>query len=92
MNDICVPIPRFAVEQSAEVAIKIAQETKRFNYRVESFDWLPEEKLSEGNGFARIENLKNRIEGYDKKWEIIQIYNPGPRDDRIQVLFREKIN
>ena len=92
MNEICVPIPRFAVEKSAQVAIKIAEQTTHFNYRVESFNWVSEEQMAEMESAVRIENLKGNIERYDKNWELIQIYNPGPRDEFIQVLFREKVN
>ena len=96
MNEICVPIPRFAAEKSAEVVIKIADDTKRFNYRVEAFEWFPEEQLvasqASTKGEERIHNLKGHIESYDKQWELIQIYNPGPRDKFIQVLFRQRVN
>lgn len=92
MNNICVPIPRFAAEQSAQVSVKIAEQTTNFNYRVESFNWVSEEQMAGMESAVRIESLKGNIERYDKKWELIQIYSPGPRDEFIQVLFREKVN
>ncbi len=87
MNDICVPLPRLAPEKTAQVQVKIENhQIRNFNYRVEAFDWLPEDDFSD----ARITNLRNNIEGYDRKWELIQIYNPGPQDKYIHVLFRER--
>ncbi len=86
MNDICVPLPKFAAAKTAEVQIKIANETRSFNYRVEAFEWTPEPRFGE----ERIQKLKGRIEHYDRNWELIQIYNPGPQDRFIQVLFRQR--
>ncbi|MFQ5752775.1 MAG: hypothetical protein ACE5HI_12330 [bacterium] len=87
MNDICVPLPRFEPAKSAQVQVKIENhQTQNYNYRVEAFEWLPDDEFYE----KRIQNLKSNIESYDKNWELIQIYNPGPQDKHIQVLFREK--
>ena len=87
MNDICVPLPRLESAKTADVQIKIANgELRSFNYRVESFEWMPEPEFWQ----ARIEKLKNHIQNYDRNWELIQIYNPGPNDRFIHVLFRAK--
>ncbi len=87
MNDICVPLPRFESAKTAEVQVKIANgELRHFNYRVESFEWMPEPEFGE----ERIERLKNQIQNYDRNWELIQIYNPGPNDRFIHVLFRAR--
>lgn len=95
MNDICVPIPRLPDATHAEVEVKVEGRKRSFNYRLEVFDWQPTEEISDQNMFARIRNnrinqLKQSIENYDKHWELVQIYNPGPRDKFIQVLFRQK--
>ncbi len=97
MNDICVPLPRLPEATHAEVEVKVAGRTRSFNYRVESFDWRPDEGTPGHERFShlrtdRINKLKRSIEGYDKSWELVQIYNPGPRDRHIQVLFRQKAN
>ena len=95
MNDICVPIPRIPEARHAEVAVKIEGTVKAYNYRVESFAWQPDESSTTARDFLkirteRIDNLKRSIEGYDKNWEIVQIYNPGARDHYINVLFKQR--
>ncbi|MFQ5606174.1 MAG: hypothetical protein ACE5HS_23125 [bacterium] len=88
MSDICVPLPRFEPAKSAQVQVKIENhQILNYNYRVEAFEWLPDDELSD----RRIQSLKRNIESYDNDWELIQIYNPGPRDKHIQVLFRERV-
>ncbi|NIR50302.1 hypothetical protein GWO43_17465 [candidate division KSB1 bacterium] len=91
MNDICVPIPSLAADKTAKVEVTIADKKKRFNFRVEAFEWTPDADL-EGLqvGSNRIEQLKRSIQSYDRNWELVQIYNPGPRDRFIHLLFREK--
>lgn len=95
MNDICVPIPRIPEAKHAEVAVTVEGKVKAFNFRVESFSWQSDESQTNATDFLkiradRIDNLKRSIEGYDKNWEVVQIYNPGPRDEYINVLFRQK--
>lgn len=87
MNDICVPLPRLESAKTADVQVKIANGVLRsFNYRVESFEWTPDPEFGED----RIEKLKSHIQNYDRNWELIQIYNPGPKDRFIHVLFRAR--
>jgi hypothetical protein len=87
MNDICVPLPRIESAKTADVQVKIANGVMHnYNYRVESFEWAPEPE----SGDRRIEKLKNHIQNYDRNWELIQIYNPGPKDRFIHVLFRAR--
>ncbi len=95
MNDICVPIPRIPEAKHAEVAVTVEGKVKAYNFRVEAFSWQPDENLSNTAEFLqiktdRIDSLKRSIEGYDKNWEVVQIYNPGPRDQYVNVLFRQK--
>lgn len=94
MNDICVPIPRIPKTSQAEVEVKVAGRSRSFNYRIESFNWLPVDDVAanalEKVRTNRISYLKRSIENYEKGWELVQIYNPGPHDKHIQVLFRQK--
>lgn len=84
MNDICVPLPRLSEVTHAEVEVKIQGRLQSFNYRVESFAWRRSDQ-------ARIERLRKSIQGYERGWELVQIYNPGPRDRHVQVLFRQRM-
>ena len=90
MNEICLPMPRFEGTNTAEVAVKIGGKQQKFNFRVESFPWtVPETSDSSEN--IRFRNFKSQVEGYDKTWELIQIYNPKATADTIQVLFRQRM-
>lgn len=90
MNDVCIPIPRLAAEQAAMVEVTVAGERKKFNYRLESFEWQAATSQAVGSA-SNVLRLKSQIESYDKSWELIQIYNPGPRDSHIHVLFRQRV-
>lgn len=95
MKDLCVPIPNFGDEQFADIEIRLGKKRMNFNYRVVSFPWDAEDDLTAGNdelelSLARIYRLKKAIEGYDKNWELIQIYNPAENASNIQVLYRKK--
>jgi len=90
MNDVCIPIPRIEAEQVAEVEVNINGRRRRFNYRLEAFEWglIPQEADTQVN--TRIDHLRNRIESYNQGWELVQIYNPKPNASHIHVLFRQK--
>lgn len=95
MKDLCVPIPNFGDEEFAELELKIGKKKKKFSFRVVSFPWDVEDDLSVSDdeleiSLARIHRLKKEIEGYDKDWELIQIFNPPENADHIQVLYRKK--
>jgi hypothetical protein len=62
---------------------------------VESFPWEVDDELSVSNddvsaSLARIYRLKRAIEGYDKDWELIQIFTPNDDARYIQVLYRKR--
>ena len=62
---------------------------------MESFPWEVEDELSIADddvsaSLARIYRLKRAIEGYDKDWELIQIYTPLENARYIQVLYRKR--
>ncbi len=95
MHDICVPLPRVPDATHAEVEVKVEGKIRSFNFRVEAFDWTPNADEADHQALAmirnqRIANLRDSIANYDRNWELVQIYNPGPRDRHIQVLFRQK--
>jgi hypothetical protein len=96
MKEICIPIPYLRDNEIAEVEVVVAGHKIKYDFRVESFPW------EEGNEFssladplerslARIYKLKTAIEGYDKQWELIQIFNPDEHADHIHVLYRKKL-
>jgi len=94
MTDICIPLPRLALTKSASVEVTVEGEQKHFNFRLVSFPWEQEHLQADDEGRphrkVRFQNFKSMVENYDKSWELVQIYQPRPRAETIQVLFRQK--
>ncbi|MFC2098494.1 hypothetical protein ACFLTA_05815 [Bacteroidota bacterium] len=95
MKDLCVPIPNFGEDEIADIELRVGDNKISYSFRVESFPWEVEDELSVTNddvsaSLARIYRLKRSIEGYDKDWEIIQIFTPNDNARHIQVLYRRR--
>lgn len=95
MRDISIPLQNFEEDQIAEVTLKIGGKSFNYNFRVESFPWVLDDKLSKHNdeiseSLLKIYKLKEAIENYDKDWELIQIYTPNENAKNIQVLYRKR--
>jgi len=96
MRELCIPIPGFDSDQSAEIKLKIGKEEISYDFKVVSFPWDIEDELSVGEdelskSLARITRLKNAINDYSQEWELIQIFNPAEDASFIQVLYRKKM-
>jgi len=86
MNEICIHVPSLDDQQTVEVAVTVNGKKQLMNYRVESFDWS-------GNGGGqvhKIERLRNMIEAYDSRWELVQIGIPDGH--LVPVMFRQRIH
>ena len=97
MRELCIPIPGFNSDQSAEIKLKIGKEEISYDFKVVSFPWDIEDELSVerdelSKSLARITRLKTAINEYSQKWELIQIFNPAEDASFIQVLYRKKMN
>ena len=95
MKDLCVPIPNFGEDEIADIELRVGDNKISYSFRVESFPWEAEDELSIANddvsaSLARIYRLKRSIEGYDKAWELIQIFTPNDNARYIQVLYRRR--
>ncbi len=96
LRELTVPLPHFTEEQIAEISLRIGRNHIDYLFRVESFPWDAEDELSPAGtdeltrSLARITRLKKAIEGYDKQWELIQIFTPVDNSKYIQVLYRKK--
>jgi hypothetical protein len=95
MKEIVIPIPDITENETAEVEVDIKGRKLKYNFRVVSFPWEEDARLAGikdvvSLSLARIYNLKKRIENYDKKWELIQIYKPSKNADHIHILYRKK--
>jgi hypothetical protein len=95
MKDLCVPIPNFGEDEIADIDLRVGDQKISYSFRVESFPWEVEDELSVTDddvsaSLARIYRLKRAIEGYDRDWELIQIYTPNENARYIQVLYRRR--
>ncbi|MCB8995547.1 MAG: hypothetical protein H6538_08060 [Bacteroidales bacterium] len=95
MKDLCIPVPGFGYNQSAEIILKIGGNEQRIDFRLESFPWKSEKDEVHGDdevsiSLFRIERLKKAIKEYDSDWELIQIFTPAGDAENIQVLYRKK--
>ena len=97
MKDLCVPIPNFGEDEIADIELRVGDKKMSYSFRVESFPWEVDDELSVSNddvsaSLARIYRLKRSIEGYDKNWELIQIFTPNEDAQHIQVLYRKRMD
>ena len=88
-------MPYLRDNEVARVEVWIAGRKIKYDFRVESFPWEVDDEFSGlsdplERSLARIYRLKGAIEGYDKDWELIQIFNPDEHSDHIHVLYRKK--
>ncbi|MCK4346306.1 MAG: hypothetical protein KAX05_13565 [Bacteroidales bacterium] len=95
MNELCVPIPHFGEEQSAEILLKVGEKQMSYNFRVVSFPWDVKDEFSNDDdeitrSLARITRLKSSIKNYNRDWELIQIFTPLEDAKNIQVLYRKR--
>ena len=70
------------------VEVKINGKKRQYNFRVESFRWEPDDEIWEVE--KKIKMLQSGLEGYDKSWELIQIFRPKENSKFIQVLYRQR--
>ena len=93
MKEICIPIPHFGESQIAEVEVTVNGKKKKYNYRVESFQWSVEtvDDSSVSPTEMKINALRGLIETYDDSWDLVQIFTPREEATHIQVLFRQKL-
>jgi hypothetical protein len=88
MKNVCIPLADFVDKQIAEIEVKINGKKRRYNFRVESFRWEPNDETWDVE--KRIKMLQDSLEKYDKSWELIQIFKPEENSKFIQVLYRQR--
>ncbi len=84
MADICIQVPEMDSHKLIEVEVKVNGEKRRYNYRVELFDWHGKASTVE----ERVRFMKEMISNYDPNW---QLYHIGqPTDRHIPIMFRQR--
>jgi hypothetical protein len=96
MKELIIPVAISGDSMKIEAVVYVGDEKTEYNFRIESFDCASNDDIKNcsdkkaNRQLSRINNLKNRIESYDKNWELIQIFNPPENARFIQVLYRKK--
>ena len=97
MREICIPISDFGDDEIAEVTLTVGQKKLSYSFKVESFPWNLDESLDHSDDSdvhhaspEQIMMLRGALAGYDKSWELVQIYTPRKDAKHIQVLYRKK--
>jgi len=88
MINVSIPLSDFMDKQIAEIEVKINGKKRQHNFRIESFQWEPDAESWDIE--KRIKILQDRLEKYDKSWELIQIFRPEENSKFIQVLYRQR--
>ena len=83
MGGISIEIPAIDAEQSIEIEVKVNGKRKHYIYRVEIFSWDECEEVE-----TKASCLKNKIEEYDKDWQLIHIGCASKKN--IPLMFRQK--
>lgn len=92
MGEICIPLPQVKGGQKADISVSIPGEEKTQIYRVECFSF---EKSDQQDSNYRYNeqiflSLKDKIEHYDGKWELLQVFAPEGKNNLIKVLYRQR--
>ena len=85
MKEVIIAIPRWEEHQNLEIEVRINGKNKTIKYHVEIVN-LDDRQLSSDE---KINVIKNKIDEFEKDWELIQISTP--KDDRVSLMFRNKV-
>lgn len=83
MQSICIPIPVMEPEQVVEIVVTIDGEARRFNYRVETYDWVNDRPADE-----MFDGLRQFIKAYDPTWQLVEISKPT--STLVSLMFRQR--
>lgn len=72
------------VEDVVNLEVKVNGEKRFMRFRVETFSW----NMDTGSSEDLVTLLRDRIENYDREWELYHIGTPA--GDQIPVTFRYK--
>jgi len=82
MPNVNIQLPTMNAEHSIEITVKINEQQRNYNFRVEIFPW---EDCSDSNN--KIQCLTKIIKNYDQKWQLIQIGDSTEKD--IALMFKQ---
>lgn len=83
MEQVCIPVPMPAEDETLELEVTIGGTTHLMQYRIETMHWGPDVTPDE-----RIERLRTFIQNYDPAWSLVQIGAPG--EGMVPITFRQR--
>lgn len=90
--DVILPVPVFKDNEITEITLRCGQFKEKYQYRIESFGWDDLKEEDSDEVFSKLDTLELAISGYDRSWELIQIYSPDEKTKSVRVLYRKKVN
>jgi len=88
MSGFCIPIPDIKSGHNTDISVSTSESSQM--YRIELFNCClanDSDLLVQDNVYN---TLKNKIEQYDKAWELLQVFTPEDECTKVKVLFRKR--
>lgn len=83
MNQVCIPVPMPAEDETLELEVTVGGTTRLMAYRIETVTWGPEVMPEE-----RTEEIRTFLADYDSGWALVQIGAPG--EGTVPITFRRR--
>lgn len=83
MDQVCIPVPMLAADETLELEVTIGGTKHLMQYRIETLRWRVDASPDE-----RIEQLRTFIQTYDPAWSLVQIGAPG--EGTVPITFRQR--
>ncbi len=81
MNQVCIPVPMPAEDETLELEVTVGGTTHLMAYRIETVTLGPEVTPAE-----RAEEIRTFLADYDPEWALVQIGAPG--EGVVPITFR----
>jgi hypothetical protein len=83
MDQVCIPIPMPAEDETLELEVTVGGTTHLMQYRIETVTWGPD--VPPGD---RADQIRTFLANYDPEWSLVQIGAPG--DTVVPITFRKQ--
>ena len=83
MDQVCIPVPMPADDETLELEITVGGTTHLMQYRIETVTWDPEVAPEE-----RADEIRAFLADYDPEWSLVQIGAPG--EGVVPITFRQR--
>lgn len=91
MGDVCIPIPGFKAGGRADVSVVFSDKQPAIEMRIEAFYLNADNEIgAKGHNSKLFDVLKEKIDAYNKDWEVLQVFAPERGTNVVKVLFRKR--